>query len=87
MLKMPFAMAAMINEDSTRGFKKGKRIAEQHVIVEWTEQSKLSKATILASDRYIVDIEVRNAGSDSEAEQIAGQLNLAALAKLQPAAK
>jgi len=69
MLKMPFAMAAMVNEDSTQGFKGRQAHRGSTRIVEWTEKSKHSKATILAGDRYIVDIDCVTPVSDSEAEQ------------------
>lgn len=86
MLKMPFAMISMINEDSTRGFKKGKQVAGHPAIVEWTESSKHSKVTILVGDRFIVNIEVRDASAMDAAEKLASALDIAALARLKPAA-
>lgn len=86
MLKMPFAMISMINEDSTRGFKKGKQVAGQPAIVEWTESSKHSKVTMLVGDRYIVNVEVRHATANDAAEKLAAALDIAGLAALKPAA-
>lgn len=87
MLKMPFAMLSMINEDSTRGFKKGKRISDQPAIVEWNENSKDSKATLLVAGRYIVNVEVRRAAANDAAEKLATQLDISGLAALVPAAE
>lgn len=87
MLKVPFAMIAMVNEDSTRGFKKGTRIADQPAIVEWVEKSKHSKATLLVGGRYIVNVEVRKADAMDAAEKLVTSLDIAALAQLQPAAQ
>lgn len=86
MLKMPFAMISMINEDSTRGFKKGKQVSGQPAIVEWTEDSKHSKVTMLVGDRYIVNVEVHQAGANDAAEKLAAALDIAGLAALKPAA-
>jgi hypothetical protein len=86
-LRMPFAMAAMLNEDSTRGFKKGKRIADQPAIVEWHTSTKHSELTMLVAERYVVKIDVRKAETDDEAEKLSGMLDIAGLAKLKPAAK
>jgi hypothetical protein len=84
---MPFAMAAMVNEDSTRGFKKGKRIADQPAIVEWHESTKHSEVTMLVAERYVVKADVRKAATDDEAEKLVGLLDIAGLAKLKPVAK
>jgi len=86
MLKMPFAMAAMINEDSSRGFKKGKRIADHPAIVEWDESSKHSKVMMLVGDRYILEISVNHADANDSAEKLAALVNIAGLAALKPTA-
>lgn len=85
MLKMPFAMSALINEDSTRGFKKGKRIGDHPAIVEWDESSKRSKVMILVGERYIVEVRVSDATANDAAEKLAAALDIAGLAKLKPA--
>lgn len=87
MLKMPFTMAAMLNEDSTRGYKKGKRVADQPAIAEWVEDRKQSSVTMLVGDRYIVSVRVRRATAHDDAEKLAAQLDIAGLAKLKPAAQ
>lgn len=87
MMKMPFAMIAMINEDSTRGFKKGKRVADSPAIVEWDERSKRSKLLVLVGDRYVVNIDIRNASSNDAAEKLAAELDLSGLAKLKAEAE
>jgi hypothetical protein len=86
MLKMPFAMAAMINEDSTRGFKKGKTLAGQPAIVEWDESSKRSKVMMLVGGRYILEITIRHADANNAAEKLVALLDVSGLAALRPAA-
>jgi hypothetical protein len=86
MLKMPFAMIAMINEDSTRGFKKGKTVSGQPAIVEWEEQSKQSKVVMLVGNRFILEIRVEHADSNDAAEKLAALINVSGLAQLKTAA-
>lgn len=83
MMKAPFAMAAMISEDSSEGWKKGTKIDGNTAIVEWREASKRSEATALIGDRFVLHVELDKATPDA-AEAIVKQFPLAELAKLTP---
>jgi len=50
-LRAPFALVAMVDEDSTRGFKKGTKIGEHTAIVSWVKASKRSRPTGRAGGR------------------------------------
>lgn len=84
MLKAPFAMAAMMEEDTSRGYKKGKKIGGHTAIVEWDEGAKRSKATLLVADRFMVQVTVRSTDTPKDAESVAGALKLGELAALKP---
>jgi hypothetical protein len=84
LLRAPFAMAAMVEEDSTSGFKKGKKIDGHSAIVEWKEKSKESDVTVLVADRFVVDIDVSKATSPEAGEALFKQLDLAKLSALKP---
>jgi hypothetical protein len=81
-LRAPFAMATMINEDSSKGFKKGKTIAGNGSVVEWDESSKRSSVNMLVAQRFLVELRVSDAKSPEEAEQLVQQLKLDELGKL-----
>ena len=83
MLRAPFAMAAMISEDSSEGFKKGTKIEGHTAIVEWREQAKRSEATALVGEKFVLHVELSKATPDA-AEAIVKQMPLAELAKLTP---
>lgn len=82
MLRAPFAMAAMINEDSTRGYKKGTKLDGHSAIVEWESKRKRSKATALVGERFVVSIRVDGTESDEEAQRLLKALPLNEIAKL-----
>jgi len=82
MLRAPFAMAAMIKEDSTRGYKKGKSIGSHTAIVEWESKRKRSKATGLIGKRFVISVQVDDAQTEDEAEQVLKALPLDAIAAL-----
>lgn len=82
LLRAPFAMAAMVEEDSTSGFKKGKKVAGHTAIVEWKEASKRSEATALIADRYVVKVEISKAASNDAAEALLQKIDLGKLAEL-----
>lgn len=82
LLRAPFAMAAMVSEDSSEGFKKGTKIAGHTAIVEWRDKSKQSEATALIGDRFIVHVEVSKASKPELAQELLTQLDLAEIAKL-----
>jgi hypothetical protein len=89
-LRVPFAMAAAIQEDSSRGYKKGTSIKGQPAIVEWKQGGK-SQAHLLAGQRFIVNIEVDTdtqglAERVAESIDVAGIQALAARAQAQPGA-
>lgn len=80
MMQAPFKMAAMMEEDSSEGYRRGARIDGQTAIVEWDESSRRSKATVLVGDRFVVAIEVRKAKTDGDARQLAEAMALSDLA-------
>lgn len=82
MMRAPFAMVAMISEDSSEGFKKGTKIAGHTAIVEWRDKSKRSEATALVGERFIVKVEVSKAAKPEAAQELLAQLNLTEIAKL-----
>jgi hypothetical protein len=82
MLRAPFAMAAMIEEDSSEGYRKGTRIGGEPAIVEWKESSKRSTASVLVGKRFMVHVRANGAASDTTAKDISGALDLAKLATL-----
>lgn len=85
-LRAPFAMAAMIDEDSSSGYKKGKTLAGNSAVVEWREASKESSVVMLVAQRYVVDVRVSDATKPDEAEALIQQLKLDELSKLTAAA-
>jgi hypothetical protein len=86
-LREPFAKAAGLNEDSVRGYQKGKRIGAHPAIAVWQTRMSRSEVTMLVADRYVVKVDVRKATSDSEAEKLAVMLDIDGLAKLKPSAE
>jgi hypothetical protein len=84
LLRAPFKMAAMVEEDSSKGYKKGKKIAGHTALVEWSRPSGRSKALLLVNDRYMLDIQVRGTKTPDDAEKVAAELDLDGLAKLEP---
>lgn len=87
LLRAPFAMAAMVSEDSSEGFKKGTKIDGHTAIVEWRDKSKRSEATALIGERFVLHVEVPKASAPEAAENIVKQIALADLAKLTPDAE
>jgi hypothetical protein len=85
LIRTPFAMAAMISEDSSEGYKKGSKIDGNTAIVEWRDQSKHSQATVLVGDRFVVNVSVHKAAKPEAAEEVLKQLPLAEIAKLKAA--
>ena len=81
-LRAPFAMATMINEDSSKGYKKGKTIAGNGAVVEWNESSKRSSVQMLVAQRFLIELAVSDAKKPDEAEKLIQQLNLDELGKL-----
>lgn len=81
-LRAPFAMATMINEDSSKGYKKGKTISGNGAVVEWTERSKQSSVQMLVAQRFLVELRVFDAAAPDEAEKLVQQLKLDDLGKL-----
>jgi hypothetical protein len=85
-LREPFALAAGLDEDSVRGYQKGKRIGAYPAIAVWQAYMKRSEVTILVADRYVVKVDVRKAATGDEAEKLALMLDIDGLAKLKPSA-
>lgn len=86
-LRMPFGMAAGLNQESERGYQKGKRIGAHPAIAVWQTRLKNGNVTMLVADRYVVKVDVRQATTDDEAEKLAVMLDIDGLAKLKPSAQ
>ena len=89
MLRAPFAMVSMIDEDSSQGFRKGTKIEGNNAIVEWEKSSKHSKATVLAGQRFLVEVSVSDAIKEDQAASLMKLIDLGALVAVkaeQPAA-
>jgi hypothetical protein len=84
LLRTPFAMAAMVSEDSSEGFKKGTKIDGHTAIVEWRDKAKRSEATALVGERFVLNVEISKAAAPEAAENVVKQMPLADLAKLTP---
>lgn len=84
LLRAPFKMAALLKEDSSKGYKKGKEIAGHTAIVEWSEPRKTSKVMMLVAERYMLEVTVREASKPEVAEELVTKLDLSGLAKLEP---
>ena len=82
MLKAPFAMAAMIQEDSTEGYKKGKKIQGHTAIVEWRKSGQRSNVVMLVGERFMLNVTVRPTDTVDDAEKAVALLDLDSLAKL-----
>ncbi|MEK7703655.1 MAG: hypothetical protein AAB426_01755, partial [Myxococcota bacterium] len=80
-LRAPFAMMAMINEDSSKGYKKGGSIGAYPGLAEWESQGKESHVAVLVADRFLVNVKIENA-EPGDAETIVKALDLGDLAKL-----
>ena len=83
MLRAPFAMAALVEEDTSRGYKKGTKLKGHTAIVEWRKQSQRSHATLMVGERFVVDVKVRGTDKDDHASDVVGLLDLDALAKVE----
>jgi hypothetical protein len=77
-LRAPFAMVAMVQEDSSRGYKKGTQVQGQPAIAEWNEKGKRSEVHILAGGRFLVNLELDDA-QQGQAESLAANLDLAGI--------
>lgn len=77
-LRAPFAMVQLVNEDSSRGYKRGTQIQGQPAIAEWNEKSKRSEVHILAGGRFLVNLELEGA-AQGQAEGLAGGLDLSGI--------
>jgi len=84
LLRAPFAMAAMISEDSSEGFKKGTKIEGNTAIAEWRERSKRSEVTMLVGERFVVKVEVNKAEKPEVAQDLIKKLPLTEIASLKP---
>lgn len=80
-LRAPFAMMAMINEDSSEGYKKGGTIGAHPGLAEWESKNKESHAAVLVADRFLVNVKIENA-EPGDAEKVVKGLELGDLAKL-----
>ncbi|MFT3925713.1 MAG: hypothetical protein QM778_24440 [Myxococcales bacterium] len=90
-LRAPFAMVQLIQEDSSRGYKRGTQVKGQPAIAQWEEKQKRSEVHILAAGRFLVNVELDDAKQGqaeglAEALDLAGIIASAAKAKAQPGA-
>jgi len=81
MMRTPFAMAAMVQEDSTDGYRKGVKIAGQQALAEWDSKRKESEIRILAGGRFLVSVEL-DVAEAGDAEKLAKELDLETLSAL-----
>jgi hypothetical protein len=79
-LRVPFALAAAIQEDSSKGYKRGTSIKGQPALVEWQQRGR-SEAHVLAGQRFVVNIEV-DAATQGAAEAVAEAFDVGGLAAL-----
>lgn len=86
MMRTPFAMAAMVQEDSSEGYRKGVKVAGQQGLAEWDSKRKESELRILAGGRFLVTIELDKAEA-GDAEKLAKELDLKTLSALKPDAE
>jgi hypothetical protein len=78
-LRAPFAMAAMVQEDSSKGYRRGTQIQGHPAIAEWKLSSKRSEAHVLVAGRFIVNLELDDT-SEGRAETLVKELDLAGIA-------
>ncbi len=73
-MRAGFAMAQMIQEDSTKGYKKGGQFQGHPGIAEWKDSGR-SELHVLAAGRFLIDISISktNAGA---AEQLLASLDV-----------
>jgi hypothetical protein len=73
-MRAGFAMAQMIQEDSTKGYKKGGEFQGHPGIAEWKESGR-SELHVLAGGRFLIDISISKASAGA-AEQLFGALDV-----------
>jgi len=82
MLRAGFAMAAHVQEDSTRGIKKGVTVEGQPGLLEWRKAGKRGKLALLVGGRFIVNLRLRQTDDPEAVVKLAKQLDLKKLAEL-----
>jgi hypothetical protein len=78
-MRAGFAFIGALNEDTSRGIKKGMKVGGNNAILEWNRSSKKSRVTVLVADRFLVKVSV-DAANPEDAATLAGQMNLGGLA-------
>lgn len=73
-MRAGFAMAQMIQEDSTKGYKKGGQFQGHPGIAEWKESGR-SELHVLAAGRFLIDIAISKT-SQGAAEQVFATLDV-----------
>lgn len=76
-MRAGFAMAQMVQEDSTRGYKKGGVFQGQPGIAEWNEHGK-SELHVLAGGRFLIDISISKSSAGA-AEQLLNALDVSGI--------
>lgn len=82
MLRAGFAMAAHVQEDSTRGIKKGVTVEGQPGLLEWRKAGKRGKLALLVGGRFIVNLRLRPTDDPEAVVKLAKQIDLKKLAEL-----
>ena len=82
MARAPFLYAEMEAVESSDGYQRTARIADNPAVVDWSVSAKRSVARILVAKRYLVWVEIEGASFSEQAEEVASKLNLGRLASL-----
>jgi hypothetical protein len=75
MLRAGFAMVQMVQEDSTRGYKKGGSYKGHPGIAEWKKARKQSELRVLAAQRFMIEVELQKS-SEGAAEKVFDALDV-----------
>ncbi len=86
MMRTPFKMAAMVQEDSRDGYKKGVKLKGHPALAEWNKRRKVGSVAALIGERFLLEVRVTAKARAGEAEKIAKGLPLEKLAEVKPAA-
>ena len=82
MMKMGFTMALSVNQDSSKGFKKGKKVQGFPAMHECRKTRNRAKLSILVGGRFMAELLLRDAANADEIIQVAKSMNLTGMAAL-----
>lgn len=80
MMRAGFAMAQMVNEDSSDGVKKGLSVDGHKGLLEWRKKRERGKLTLLVGGRFLVKLTLRGTTRPDEVVELARKLDLDELA-------